>query len=70
MRLNLQQLLDEHEITKYRFAKELDMSYAFVHRMCKGDTTGIQFDTLEKICNYFNCTPNDVLIPDITESTE
>ncbi len=31
-------------------------------RLINNETTGVDFDTLERLCEYFNCQTGDILI--------
>ncbi len=39
-------------------------------RLINNETTGVDFDTLERLCEYFDCQPGDILIrlPNNTEA--
>ena len=39
----------------------LQISKPTYYKLYNGTSTGIQLDTLEKICKLFKCTPNDVI---------
>lgn len=39
----------------------LQVSKPTYYKLYNGTSTGIQLDTLEKICKLFKCTPNDVI---------
>lgn len=57
----LDRLLDKHGRSFYWLAKETGVSYTTLWRLKKGKALGINFSTLEKICQALNCTPGDVL---------
>ena len=35
-----------------------------ISNICNGDTKSIRLDTIEKICQALNCTPNDIFTND------
>lgn len=45
----------------YWLAKETGISHTTLWRLKKGKALGINFVTLEKICQRLNCQPGDVL---------
>jgi putative transcriptional regulator len=55
------QLLAEHGRTFYWLAKETGISHTTLWRLKKGKSLGINFVTLEKICQALKCQPGDVL---------
>ncbi|MDT4955103.1 MAG: putative transcriptional regulator [Acidobacteriota bacterium] len=59
--IRVDELLEEHGRTFYWLAKETGISHTTLWRLKKGKALGINFDTLEKICQGLNCQPGDVL---------
>lgn len=55
------ELLEAQQRTFYWLAKETGISHTTLWRLKKGRARGINFDTLEKICQRLNCQPGDVL---------
>ena len=45
----------------YWLAKETGISHTTLWRLKKGKALGINFETLEKICQKLDCQPGDVL---------
>ncbi len=60
--LKLKQKLDESGRSKYWLMQETNKSFQSVTNLMKDDLAGIHFDTLEKLCNVFECTPGDLLV--------
>jgi putative transcriptional regulator len=54
-------LLAEHGRTFYWLAKETGISHTTLWRLKKGKALGINFETLEKMCQALKCQPGDVL---------
>jgi len=54
-------LLEEHGRTFYWLAKETGISHTTLWRLKKGKALGINFETLEKMCQALKCQPGDVL---------
>jgi putative transcriptional regulator len=59
--IQIDQLLAEHERTFYWLAKETGISHTTLWRLKKGKALGINFETLEKMCQALQCQPGDVL---------
>ncbi len=59
--IRIDQLLQAHERTFYWLAKETGISHTTLWRLKKGKALGINFDTLEKMCQALGCQPGDVL---------
>ena len=56
----IDQLLKAHGRTFYWLAKETGISHTTLWRLKKGKALGINFVTLEKLCETLNCQPGDV----------
>ena len=59
--IRVDQLLAAHGRTFYWLAKETGISHTTLWRLKKGKALGINFDTLEKMCQALGCQPGDVL---------
>lgn len=59
--IRVDQLLAEHGRTFYWLAKETGISHTTLWRLKKGKALGINFETLEKMCQALQCQPGDVL---------
>ena len=62
--MNVQKLLDEKQKTRYWLVKQMQTTYKTVNKMCDNTLTGIQLETIEKLCNILECTPNDLFTID------
>ena len=40
----------------------MEGGYRAISDLINNETTGIRFETLERICNILDCTPGDILI--------
>lgn len=58
--VRIDRLLKAHERTFYWLAKETGISHTTLWRLKKGKALGINFITLEKLCQALNCQPGDV----------
>ena len=59
--IRVDQVLEAHGRTFYWLAKETGISHTTLWRLKKGKALGINFETLEKMCQALNCQPGDVL---------
>ena len=60
--VNVDQILKKQKRSKYWFIKNIGSSYQSLSNMMNNETSGIYFDTLDKICELLDCEPGDVLI--------
>lgn len=58
--VRIDQILKAHGRTFYWLAKETGISHTTLWRLKKGKALGINFITLEKLCETLNCQPGDV----------
>lgn len=56
----IDQLLKAHGRTFYWLSKETGISHTTLWRLKKGKALGINFVTLEKLCETLDCQPGDV----------
>lgn len=59
---NLPVLLAERRLRVADLVRMTGISKSTLHRIFNNETTRIEFDTLEKICDVLQVTPNDVLL--------
>lgn len=64
MKLEVKKYVDKHFKNVNQFAVAIGIGYQAARKIYNGETSMIAFDTLEKMCEVFNCTPNDLLIID------
>lgn len=60
MRLN--ELLIENDISKNRICKDLDLARGNFNRYCRDDFQRIDANLIIKLCDYFECTIEDLLV--------
>lgn len=58
--INVKELLKERKRTKYWLIKEMGCSYQAISDVMNNNTKGMKFETLEKLCDVLECTPNDI----------
>jgi putative transcriptional regulator len=59
--IHLDELLGNRGRSFYWLANETGISHTTLWRLKKGKALGINFETLEKICEVLKCQPGDVL---------
>ncbi len=64
MRLNIKDLVDKKFPNKNQFAKAIGIGFPAACKLYDGETTKINFDTLEAICKALECTPLDIFETD------
>lgn len=66
--VKVEELLKKKKQTRYWLVKEMDSTYNTVNSLVDNKVTGIQFETLEKLCNVFECEPGEILVIKKTNS--
>lgn len=59
--IRIDELLENRGRSFYWLAKETGISHTTLWRLKKAKALGINFNTLEKICETLKCQPGDVL---------
>ena len=59
--IRIDELLEKRGRTFYWLAKQTGISHTTLWRLKKGKALGINFATLEKICEILDCVPGDLL---------
>jgi putative transcriptional regulator len=59
--IRIDELLEKRGRTFYWLAKQTGISHTTLWRLKKGKALGINFATLEKICEILDCAPGDLL---------
>ena len=62
LKLNVQNLLNERGKTRYWLVKEMQTTYKTVNKICDNTLTGLQLETIEKLCDILECSPNDLFL--------
>ena len=58
--MNVQQLLDKKGKTRYWLVKQMQTTYKTVNKICDNTLTGLHLETIEKLCQILECTPDDL----------
>ena len=62
IRLNVQQLLQEKNKSRYWLVKQMQTSYSSVNKYCDNTSTSLELETIEKLCAVLECEPNDLFV--------
>lgn len=61
IKIKLKELLVKKGKSRYWLEKETGISFRTISNLYFNTCTGIQFETLEKICKALDCTVNDII---------
>ena len=61
IKINLGKILEQQNKSMYWLSKQTGISQNSISKIVKGETSGINFDTLEKICVALKCNISDIL---------
>ena len=60
--VRVNEILKEKKKTKYWFIKNMEGGYQSLSHLMDNTTTGIKFETLEKMCKILGCEPGDIIV--------
>lgn len=60
MKISIKKLVDISGVPINEIIEKLQVSKPTYYKLYNGTSTGIQLDTLEKICKLFKCSPNEI----------
>ena len=58
---NLKQLVDDKNISIRQLSEEIDHGFETVRKMYNDELKHFPRDLLDKLCNYFECEPGDLI---------
>lgn len=58
--INIKEILKKRGKSKYWLIKNMQGGYQNISAMMNNETTGIKFETIDKLCKILECTPNDL----------
>ena len=61
IRVRLNVMLAERNVKSKDLAEHIGITEANLSLLKQGKVKGIRFDTLERICEYLDCQPGDIL---------
>lgn len=59
--IDLENLLKERGISKNKVCENCRLQRTQLNNYCQNKVSRIDLNTLAKLCEYLNCTPNDIL---------
>jgi putative transcriptional regulator len=59
--IRVDEVLQRRQRTFYWLAKQTGISHTTLWRLKKGKALGINFETLEKLCEALECQPGDIV---------
>lgn len=62
VKLNLKKLLKENKRSRYWLVQQTGSSYQTINKMIDNETKSIRFETLDRLCEIFDCDVQDLLI--------
>ena len=62
IKLNIQNLLNQQNKTRYWLVKHMESNYETVNRICDNRAVALQLETIEKLCVLLECTPSDLFV--------
>lgn len=60
--VNLYKIGWQKKITRKELAQALKVSPTTITKLTKGEHVDVKLSTLEKICDFFNCSIHDILV--------
>ena len=60
MRITIDNVLNDRDKTRYWLAKQTNLTYPTIKKLCDNNTTSIKFSMIQDICNALSCSPNDI----------
>lgn len=61
IRIKLSALMGDRRESQRRLSEEVGISQTAIRKIYHEKVSGIRFDTLEKLCEHFNCEVGDLL---------
>ena len=66
MKTNIDIILQNQGKTSYWLAKQINVTYPTIMRICKNEGDSIKLSTLENMCKALNCTLDDLFTIETT----
>ena len=60
----IDEILSKQGKSRYWLSRQTGISENALGKLCRNQTSRIEFDTIEKICKVLDCTPNDIIVSD------
>ncbi len=62
IKIRLQELLEEHELSKSKLSQQTGMQRLQIKKYCNNTITRLDIDVLARLCHVFNCNIEDLLV--------
>lgn len=62
IKINLPVLLAQRGIKVADVDRQLDISRSTLYRLYNNDVIKIDIDAIDKLCQFLNCTPGDIIL--------
>ena len=62
--LRLKELLEEREVTLYWLGEQPGLKYPTLRKIFRGETKGVDFNTLDLICRHLKCKLSELIVRD------
>ena len=62
IKMNVDKLLAERGHTRYWLVKQMQTTYKTINKICDNTLSGIQLETMEKLCLALACEPADLFV--------
>ena len=62
LHLRIEELLSERNISKNQICKDLDLPRGNFNRYCRDDFQRIDANLIIRLCKYFNCKIEDLIL--------
>ncbi len=59
--INLENVLKENNVSKNQLCQNCNLQRTQLNNYCKNKVSRIDLSILSRICEYLDCTPNDIL---------
>ena len=60
--VRINEILKKKNKTKYWFIKNMEGGYQSLSHLMDNNTTGIKFETLDRMCKILDCEPGDIIV--------
>lgn len=61
IRIKIKEMLVKRNKTKYWLIKNTECSYQSISKLMNNETSGIQFDTINRLCKVLKCKVSDII---------
>lgn len=58
----LKEIMEDRGLSRYELSKNTGINYQTLTKLYNGDNKAIQYEILNKLCFFLDCTPGDLLI--------